>query len=124
PRAVVYHPPTVEALDKLGLLEDMKAIGVTKQDYQWRSVDGDILLKLDMRAVEGRTPYPYNLHLGQHKLAEIVMNHLLREPGVEVRWNAKVVKVAQTAERVQATVETPNGPQTLEADWLVGADGA
>ena len=58
PRAVVYHPPTVEALDKLGLLEDMKAIGVTKQDYQWRSVDGDVLLKLDMRSVEGQTPYP------------------------------------------------------------------
>jgi len=87
-------------------------------------VDGDVLLKLDMRSVEGQTPYPYNLHLGQHMLAEIVMNHLLREPGVEIRWNSKVVKVAQTTERVQVTVEAPDGPPVLEADWLVGADGA
>lgn len=124
PRALVYHPPTVEALDKLGLLDDMKAVGVTKKDYQWRSVDGDILLRLDMSAIEGTTPYAYNLHLGQHVLADIVMKHLLREPGVEIRWNAKVVEVAQTADRVQVTVETPEGAQTLQASWLVGADGA
>lgn len=124
PRALVYHPPTVEALDKLGLLDDMKAVGVTKKDYQWRSVDGDILLKLDMSAIEDKTPYAYNLHLGQHVLADIVMKHLLREPGVEIRWNAKVVEVAQTGDKVQVTVETPEGPQTLQASWLVGADGA
>lgn len=124
PRAVVYHPPTIEALDKLGLLEDMKVFGVTKKDYQWRSVNGDILLKLDMDAIADKTQYPYNLHLGQHVLAEIVMKHLLRENDVQIRWNSKVVKVEQNEDRVCVTVDTPDGQQVLEAAWLVGADGA
>jgi 2-polyprenyl-6-methoxyphenol hydroxylase-like FAD-dependent oxidoreductase len=124
PRAVVYHPPTVEALDKLGLLEDMKAIGVTKKDYQWRSVEGEVLLRLDMAVVENQTPYPYNLHLGQHMLAEIVLKHLKREDGVEVHWNSKVVTVDQDSDKVRVTVETPEGQEVLEASWLVGADGA
>jgi 2-polyprenyl-6-methoxyphenol hydroxylase-like FAD-dependent oxidoreductase len=124
PRAVVYHPPTVEALDRLGLLEDMQAVGVTKKDYQWRSVDGEILLQLDMSILDGKIEYPYNLHLGQHELAEIVLRHLLREPGVEVLWNHKVAKVDQSTDGVTVTVETPEGPKQLSAAWLVGADGA
>jgi 2-polyprenyl-6-methoxyphenol hydroxylase-like FAD-dependent oxidoreductase len=124
PRALVYHPPTVAALDQLGLLEDMKAVGVTKKDYQWRAVDGDILCKLDMSSIEDKTPYAYNLHLGQHQLAAIVMAHLLREPGVEILWNHTVSAVAQTADEVQVTAQTPEGPKTLRAAWLVGADGA
>ncbi len=124
PRAVVYHPPTVAALDALGLLADMQAVGVTKKDYQWRSVDGDILLKLDMGVLDGKTPYPYNLHLGQHQLAEIVLQHLQREPGVQVHWNTRVTEVDQTPDAVRVTAETAAGPQTFDATWLVGADGA
>ena len=30
PRAIVYHPPTVEVLDSLGLLDEIKQIGVVK----------------------------------------------------------------------------------------------
>lgn len=124
PRAVVYHPPTVAALDALGLLDDMKAVGVTKRDYQWRTVEGEILLALDMSAVDGKTPYPYNLHLGQHVLAGIVLKHLLREQRVSVRWNSKVTAVAQKADEVTVTLLTPEGEQQLTGDWLVGADGA
>lgn len=124
PRAVVYHPPTVAALDALGLLDDMKAVGVTKRDYQWRSVDGEILLALDMAVVDGKTPYPFNLHLGQHVLADIVLRHLLREERVTVRWNSEVVRVDQDTDSVTVTLNTPEGEQRLAADWLVGADGA
>ncbi|MBU1357456.1 MAG: FAD-dependent monooxygenase [Gammaproteobacteria bacterium] len=124
PRAVVYHPPTVAALDELGLLEDMQDIGVTKKDYQWRTVDGEILLGLDMGILDGKTPYPYNLHLGQHQLAEIILRHLQREPGVQVIWNMRVTAVEQDADQVTVHAETPAGAKTLTARWLVGADGA
>src|SRR5262245_45041522 len=43
PRAVVYHAPTVEMLDRLGLLDELKVAGILKQDYQFRTVDGGIL---------------------------------------------------------------------------------
>ena len=124
PRAVVYHPPTVEALDQLGVLEDMKAVGVIKQDYQWRTFDGEILAALDMSVVEKRTAYPYNLHLGQHVLAQIVMKHLMRLPGVSVLWNSRVEQVIQNADNVNINLQTPTGTQTVSASWVIGADGA
>ena len=51
PRAVVYHSPTVEALDRLGLLEDAREQGMLKQDYQFRQADGTVLARLDMSVI-------------------------------------------------------------------------
>ena len=39
PRAVVYHSPVVERLDALGLLEDLRAVGVIKQTYHYFELD-------------------------------------------------------------------------------------
>ena len=125
PRAIVYHSPTIEALAELGLFEDLRAVGVLKQDYQWRTIDGAILAAIDMSILEpGDTPFPYNLHLGQNTLAAIILKHLLRVPGVEVLWNHRVVGVAQDGAGVDVTVETEDGPTHLRGAWLVGADGA
>src|SRR5690606_22554820 len=77
PRAIVYHPPTVAVLDRLGLLERASAMGVTKQDYQFRTPDGRIIARMDMKCTEGDTPYPFNLHLGQHRLAQLATDDLL-----------------------------------------------
>jgi 2-polyprenyl-6-methoxyphenol hydroxylase-like FAD-dependent oxidoreductase len=125
PRAIVYHPPTVAALDAAGVLDDMKAIGVVKQDYQWRSVDGRILCRIDMSVLRPEdTAYPYNLHLGQHDLAGVVHRHLMRIPGVEVRWGHRVVGVEPRDSDVAVTIAVDGGEQRLCGRWLVGADGA
>jgi 4-nitrocatechol/4-nitrophenol 4-monooxygenase len=125
PRAVVYHSPTVEALDRLGLLEDLRAVGVVKHDYMWRTMEGRVLCRLDMSVLRpGDTDHPYNLHLGQSALARIVLRYLLRVPGVEVRWRHAVAAVAQDGGGVTITLDAPGGPEELRASWLVGADGA
>ena len=41
PRALVYHAPTIEAMHRLGVLEDMLAAGILKQDFQFRTIDGE-----------------------------------------------------------------------------------
>jgi 2-polyprenyl-6-methoxyphenol hydroxylase-like FAD-dependent oxidoreductase len=125
PRAIVYHSPTVQALDSLGLFDDLKAVGVLKKDYQWRALDGRILGAVDMAVLKPEdTDYPFNLHLGQHKLAEIVMKHLLRIPGADIRWNHRVAAVKPNGDDVTITLDTPEGAKMVTADWLVGADGA
>ena len=63
PRAIVYHAPTVEMLDRLGLLDELKVAGILKQDYQFRTVDGEILAAPHMSVLTPEdTAYPYNLH--------------------------------------------------------------
>jgi 2-polyprenyl-6-methoxyphenol hydroxylase-like FAD-dependent oxidoreductase len=125
PRAIVYHPPTVAALDAAGVLDDMKKVGVVKYDYQWRSLDGRILCRIDMSVLRPEdTTHPYNLHLGQHELARVVLRHLERLPNAEVRWGHRVTKVMPAETDVTVAVEVDGEPQELRAPWLVGADGA
>jgi 2-polyprenyl-6-methoxyphenol hydroxylase-like FAD-dependent oxidoreductase len=124
PRAAVYHSPVVERLDRLGLLEDLKQSGVTKRGYHYWNVEHELLgtLSFDVLRPED-TAYPFNLHLGQADLAAIVLRHLLRVPGVEVRWQARAVAASQDDAGVTVTVQAPAGEYALRARWVVAADG-
>ena len=124
PRAIVYHSPTVAVLDRLGLLDDARERGILKQDYQYRRPNGTVIARMDMTVIAGDTDHPYNLHLGQHLLAALTLEHLERTGLGDMRFGNRVVSVSQDTERVAVTVETPGGPGELRTRWLVGADGA
>jgi 2-polyprenyl-6-methoxyphenol hydroxylase-like FAD-dependent oxidoreductase len=125
PRAAVYHSPVVERLDALGLLEDLKEIGVLKRGYHWWTRDHTLLghITFDVLKPED-TAYPFNLHLGQPALAAIILKHLLRVPGADVRWRHRVAGVAQDDDGVTVTIDTPEGERQIRSNWLIGADGA
>lgn len=124
PRAIVYHAPTVEMLDRLGLLNELKVAGILKQDYQFRTVDGDIIAAPHMSVLTPEdTPYPYNLHMPQHELASVILRNLLLIPGTEVRWNARVAGLTQDDDGVTLALEQDGEPRELHCNWLVGADG-
>jgi 2-polyprenyl-6-methoxyphenol hydroxylase-like FAD-dependent oxidoreductase len=100
PRAIVYHSPTVALLDRLGLLDDARERGILKQDYQYRRPDGTVIARMDMSVIAGDTDHPYNLHLGQHLLAALTLEHLERTGLGDMRFGHRVVSVTQDAERV------------------------
>lgn len=125
PRALVYHPPTLEALDRLGLMEDLQAAGVLKQELRFRDIHGNVLAEIDYRHLAGRTRFPYNLHLGQDVLAEIVLGRFLQLPGAEVLWGHRLAAIEQDDDGVTAVLQTAEGEEKrLAGRWLVGADGA
>ena len=80
------------------------------------------MLSAPFSTIDGYTPTPFNVHLGQGELTEIVVEHLARL-GVEVRWSSRVTGLSQDASGVTVTVETADGSEELRAAWLVGADG-
>ena len=124
PRAAVYHSPVVERLQQLELLDDLREIGVLKQAYHYWDIQHTLLGHFSFEVLRPEdTPCPFNLHLGQPALAAVVLKHLLRVPGAEVRWNTKLVGLQQSDDSVTATVETKEGQQQIRARWLVGADG-
>jgi 4-nitrocatechol/4-nitrophenol 4-monooxygenase len=121
----VYHSPVVERLDALGVLEDLKAIGVLKQAYHYWTLDHRLLGHFSFAVLKpGDTAYPFNLHLGQPALAAIILRHLLRVPGAEVRWRHRVTALTQDAESATVAVQTPQGEGCIRAPWVIGADGA
>ena len=125
PRAAVYYHTTLNVLEKLGLLEDAEAIGLRNFEFymHFRATGEVIKANLaDMR--EPGQKYPYQLHFGQHLLADLVMRHLARLPDTRVLWNHKLAGLVQDGRHVRLEIETPSGGTTMTADWVVGADGA
>ncbi|WP_193075984.1 FAD-dependent oxidoreductase [Pseudomonas sp. FME51] len=124
PRAMVYLPSTIKALDELGLLEDAKAVAAWGYEYNLRFPLSGNIGRLNYRTIEDLTPYAYNLHFGQDVLAEIILKHFLALPDTEIRWSTEFLGFEQSEDSVQVRIGTAQGEQVLEADWLVGCDGA
>lgn len=124
PRAAVYHWSVVAGLEKLGIRADVECIGFPKQDYTYLVHRSGERIDFSLEVLEGHTPYPYNLHLGQHKLAEIALRHLMAFPQATVRFNTRLTGLRQDAAGVTLQVTTPTGPEELRAKWVIGADGA
>ncbi|HUN27372.1 MAG TPA: FAD-dependent monooxygenase [Steroidobacteraceae bacterium] len=124
PRAVVYHWSVLDGLERLGILGDALRIGIPKQDYMYRIFRTGETIRWSLDALSGLTAHPYNIHLGQNRLAQIALEHLERLPGTEVLWNTRVHGIAQDAVGVTVQAATPAGPRELRAGWVVGADGA
>ena len=124
PRAAVYHSPVIERLDRLGLLSDLKQLGVTKRAYHYWNIEHELLGTFSFDALRpDDTQYPFNLHLGQADLAAVVLRHLLQVPGVKVRWRVRAMAVTQDEGGATVTVQAPEGEQHLRARWVVAADG-
>lgn len=124
PRAMVYLPSTVKALDKIGLLETAKKLGPESYDYQCYFAQSGNMGRMDHRLVEDLTPYHYILHFGQDELAKMILRRFLALPGSEMLWNTTLEGIEQDDDRVVASIRDNDGQRQLEADWLIGSDGA
>ena len=62
-------------------------------------------------------------NIQQQYLEEYLVDACTAEPLVDLRWGNKFRVFNQTSASVRAEVDTPEGPYTIETDWLVAADG-
>jgi 2-polyprenyl-6-methoxyphenol hydroxylase-like FAD-dependent oxidoreductase len=118
-RALVLQARSIEVYDQLGLSEVvLKAANraVALAPGFGARVFGRIPLG---PAGEGLTPYPWIEVLEQSRNEEILYANL-RHLGGDVRWDADVAELRQTADGVTATI----GGETVHARFCVGADGA
>src|SRR5690606_1160517 len=99
-------------------------IGFAKRDYLWLVRKTGEEIRYDLSVLEGHTAFPYNIHLGQDRLAAIARDRLARMPNAEIRFETSFVTLAQDRDSVQVAVEGPEGPEFLSCRYLVGADGA
>lgn len=124
PRAAVYHWSVVAGLEKLGIRAEVERIGFAKQDYTYLVHQSGERIDFSLDVLNGHTPYPYNLHLGQHRLADIALRRLAGFAQASVRFNTRLTGLDQDAEGVTLQVDTPGGAEELRAKWVIGADGA
>ncbi len=124
PRAAVYHWSVVEGLERLGIREEVERTGFTKQDYTYLVHKTRERIDFSLAVLNGRTPYPYNIHLGQHRLAEIALRRLEQHPQARAHFNTRLTHLSQDESGVTLQVMTPEGAREMRARWVIGADGA
>jgi 2-polyprenyl-6-methoxyphenol hydroxylase-like FAD-dependent oxidoreductase len=122
PRATHYAPPAAYELRRAGVIDDVLAEGFITRKLCWRKIDGTYLVGLDGHVIDDCPDRIACLPL--NKLGQILLNHLQRQPEVEVKWNHLVTATGQDGDKAWVTVSTPRGEVRMEADYIVGCDGA
>jgi 3-(3-hydroxy-phenyl)propionate hydroxylase len=106
-----------------GVTDEMHRIGLPVRYWQLRDREEGLIAQWDLDLLRGETPYPYRLHLEQHRLTPILYEKVKALPNVEVRFGAPVTGVGQDADRAWVAVATPAGEARIEGAWVVGCDG-
>src|SRR5262249_25743722 len=124
PRAAVYFWSVLEGLERLGILGEAEAAGGRKQDYTYLVRGSGERIEYSLDVLPGVAPRPYNLHLSQHRLAEIALHRLQTFTNATVHFGTRLQDLRQDTEGVTLTVATGGETEELRARWIIGADGA
>ena len=122
-RAGTFHPPTLEMMAPYGITARMHETGLRVRHWQIRDLRGEFVAQFDLGLIADVTPYPYRLHLEQHRLTPIQLDILSRDSGADVRFGRQVRGFVQHADRVDVEVAADGETEIIAATWLIGADG-
>jgi len=124
PRALVYHCSVLPHLRDLGILEDCVEAGFWRQEFDWRVHSTGEMIRWDLGCLDGIVEFPYALHLGQDKLSQVLLKHLASYPNVSIRYSTPLIDCSQNSDGVRVEVGSTEARESIEAGWLIGADGA
>ena len=115
-RAFAVHARTLELLDARGLAEEVLRRGIRLSEIQ--GLPG---ATMDLRQLPSRYPM---LLIAPQNATESVLAARVARLGVRVERGVAVTGLDQDGERVQLHVSGDRGPETAEARYVVGCDGA
>jgi 3-(3-hydroxy-phenyl)propionate hydroxylase len=122
-RAGSFHPPTLEMMAPYGITARMHESGIKVHKWQMRDRTGELVAEFDLGLLAGETPYPHRLHLEQHRLTPIQLDIIRHDTHAQVLFGHAVAGVEPLADRVRVRIESEGEANTVEASWLIGADG-
>ena len=125
PRAATTHASTLEMLDALGIVDEVIRQGLISARFQhWDRVTSKLVAEFDYGLLKDDTPYPYAVQCESHKLVAIAEAKLAALPNATVQRRHEVTGMEVRAHGVRAQCATPDGAAVVDADYLVGTDGA
>lgn len=119
-RATVIHPRSLEVFESLGLVRQFLEAG-TKQRAVKIYSQGALLGTLDLS--ECGSIYGFNLGLSED-VTESILTEYLHAAGGTVRRSSRLVGLVPNDRGVFAEMECDGRRRSVEADWVVGCDGA
>ncbi len=120
-RAIVFTRRTMEILQQVGVAQR-----ITAQGLPWRFGNsyyrGQCVFRMEAPHGDDERFFPMT-NIQQQLLEEALLDACKAQPLIELRWGNLVVQVEQGADAVAVGIDTPAGSYTLQAHWLVAADG-
>lgn len=123
-RASTFHPPSLEILDELGVVEELLELGLKAPSFQYRGHNRELIAHLDMALLSEDTRFPFRVQCEQSKLTRIILRHLEKMPNVTLRFNASVVRAERGTDCVNLYLASDDFTPSYKADWVIAADGA
>ena len=121
-RGICWSKRTLEILDRLGVGERLVAQGVT-----WKLgkvfYGDELLFSFDLLPEEGHK-MPAFINLQQFYLEKALVDRALELNNLDLRWKNRLIRLDRLNDGARLTIDTPDGPYRLDADWLIAADGA
>jgi 3-(3-hydroxy-phenyl)propionate hydroxylase len=121
-RAICFAKRTLDIFDRLGCGEPMVRKGVS-----WNVgkvfLQSELLYSFDLMPEAGHAR-PAFINLQQYYVEGYLVERARELPGLDARWHNKVTGIVQSDECVTLQVDTPDGPYTVRARYVVAADGA
>ena len=120
-RAIVFTRRSMEILQQVGVAGRVTAAGLP-----WRFGNsyfrGQRVFRMEAPHDDDDRFFPM-INLQQQYLEEYLLDACAAQPLIDLRWGNKVTGVANHADHAQVHIDTPDGPYTLPAGWLIAADG-
>src|ERR1700761_2780246 len=121
-RAICFSKRSLEFWDRLGVGQRMVDKGVVWQIG--KIFHGPSLLyQFDLLPEPGHKR-PAFINLQQFYAEAYLVDRVEELPDISLRWRNKVSGLQQRNDRVVLTVDTPDGPHTLHAAYVIACDGA
>ncbi len=127
-RAICFAKRTLEIFDKLGVAKPMMEKGVQwnvgRIFFQEKEIDSFDL------SPEKLSKYPAFINLQQYYVEEYLIEAVLKNKNIEVRWLNKVTNIdlpqyhPNNSNLNVLTIETPQGAYQLNTKYLVACDGS
>jgi 3-(3-hydroxy-phenyl)propionate hydroxylase len=121
-RAICFSKRSLELWDRLGVAARMVEKGVV-----WKVgkifLGQDMVYQFDLLPEDGHK-MPAFINLQQFYAEAYLVDRVQELPGIDLRWRNKVIALERHNDHVVLSVETPDGPYRLRADYVVACDGA
>lgn len=125
PRAAYYGPAAIPDLHRAGIMEEVRRRGISPTKMGWRRPEDHSLITLmdtavldDVDGLDVRTAC-----LVLNDLDQLMLERFLERNG-DIKWQHKVVSIGQDENKAWVDAETPDGTVRVEADYIIGCDGA
>jgi 2-polyprenyl-6-methoxyphenol hydroxylase-like FAD-dependent oxidoreductase len=117
-RASTFHPPTIEILDGLGVLEPLLPLGQRVDRIAYLTRDGEAAASFALADLAGETAFPFRWHIEQSVVTPALMAAL---PAGAVQFAAEVADILEEPDSVAAIL---TDGRRFEGTYVLGCDGA